>query len=237
MLSAMPELWKQLAARASIDLDQPAIDKLNHYLDLLFAANATMNLTRITDRAAAEIQHVADALTLLPFLPAEPFSLADVGSGGGVPGLPLAIVRPDARVTLIESTKKKAAFLQSAVQQLELRNVTVLPVRAEEAGRGEQREHFDIVAARAVATLNWLAEWCLPLTKVGGRMLAMKGPKVREELDGSRRSVHSGGGMPPVLHPVELPGMNELLIVEIRKTSITFDTVPRDPTTAKGRPL
>src|SRR5438552_181295 len=101
----MNPLWTDLAARADVALTQPQGELLSRYLDPLFAANARMNLTRITDRSAAEVQHVGDALTLLPHLPRQPHALVDVGTGGGVPGIPLAIVRPDARVTLIESTK------------------------------------------------------------------------------------------------------------------------------------
>src|SRR3954462_13041389 len=104
----MNELWAQIAARADIALSPAQHALLARYLDLLLAANERMNLTRITERAAAEIQHVGDALTLLPYLPAGAFALADLGSGGGVPGIPLAIARPDARITLIESTRKKA---------------------------------------------------------------------------------------------------------------------------------
>src|SRR5215217_1951563 len=111
----MNALWNDLTARAGVTLSDEQHALLSRYLDLLLAANATMNLTRITDRAAAEVQHVGDSLTLLPFLPKDAHRLADVGTGGGVPGIPLAIVRPDARVLLIESTKKKAAFLRSAV--------------------------------------------------------------------------------------------------------------------------
>src|SRR4051794_23310171 len=90
------ELWSQLAARAGITLSERQDALLSQYLDLLLAANARMNLTRITDRAAAELHHVGDALTLLPFLPGAAHKIADVGTGGGVPGIPLAIVRPDA---------------------------------------------------------------------------------------------------------------------------------------------
>src|SRR5918993_2414745 len=118
-------LWTELAARAALTLSEAQHAQLSKYLDLLLAANQRMNLTRITDRAAAEVQHVGDALTLLPFLPPGEIRLADVGSGGGVPGIPLAIARPDARVMLIESTKKKAAFLKSAAASLGLANVTV----------------------------------------------------------------------------------------------------------------
>src|SRR5438128_12614435 len=106
----MRELWNQLAAGAGVAISDHGYAQLNTYLDLLLAANQRMNLTRITDRAAAEVQHIADALTLLPFIPPTTQTIADVGSGGGVPGVPLAIVLPHIHFTLIESTKKKAVF-------------------------------------------------------------------------------------------------------------------------------
>jgi 16S rRNA (guanine527-N7)-methyltransferase len=158
-----PELWAALADRASLSLSEAQLASLARYLDLLLAGNESMNLTRIIDRAAAEVQHVADALTLLPFLPAGPFRLADVGSGGGVPGIPLAIARPDAQVLLIESTRKKANFLRQTVAGLGLANVRVTEERAEDIaevkGRDARqfREGFDIAVARAVATMVWLA--------------------------------------------------------------------------------
>src|SRR3954452_3518811 len=105
--AAVNELWTDLARRAGVELSEDQQAKLQRYLDLLLEANARMNLTRISDRAAAEVQHVGDALTVLTFLPKDAFRLADVGTGGGVPGIPLAIARPDATVLLIESTKKK----------------------------------------------------------------------------------------------------------------------------------
>src|SRR5436190_2561200 len=154
----MNTLWNDLAARAGLSLAAEQHDRLSRYLDLLLAANATMNLTRITDRQAAELQHVGDSLTLLPYLPKESHRLADVGTGGGVPGIPLAIARPDAAVLLVESTKKKANFLRSAVAELGLRNVTVSDQRVEDVGRApEHRERYDVAVARAVATLAWLA--------------------------------------------------------------------------------
>src|ERR1700749_1139771 len=124
------DLWNILATRASLLLDEGQHRRLSRYLDLLEQANATMNLTRITDRAAAEVQHVGDALTVLPFLPAGIVSLADGGTGGGVPGTPLAIARPEIQFLLIESTKKKAAFLDRAVVALGLTNVRIRGERA-----------------------------------------------------------------------------------------------------------
>ena len=119
------ELWNTLAGKAGLGLDPQQTAQLNAYLDLLLAANQRMNLTRITDRGEAEILHVADALTVLPHLPPKGHRLADVGSGGGVPGIVLAIARPDVQVVLIESTRKKADFLLAAATDLKLANVKV----------------------------------------------------------------------------------------------------------------
>jgi 16S rRNA (guanine527-N7)-methyltransferase len=237
---AVHELWTQLAARAAIALTAEQDEKLSRYLDLLFEANARMNLTRITDRAAAEVQHVGDSLTLLPHLPAPANGLiriADVGSGGGVPGIPLAIARPDATVLLIESTKKKAAFLKHAIEALKLKNVSVSEWRAEDVGHSNSRESFDVVIVRAVATMAWLAEWCLPLAKKGGSVLAMKGPKVADELPEAKKAIVSCGGGEPVVHNVELPGTEHRVIVQIPKIARSDKRLPRPATQAKGKPL
>jgi 16S rRNA (guanine527-N7)-methyltransferase len=210
---------------------------LERYVDLLLDANRRMNLTRIATRQEAMAKHIADAMTLLPFLPPGPHRIADVGSGGGVPGIPIAIARPDAAVVLIESTKKKAAFLRDAVRELGVSNVTVDGRRAEDVGRSERRESFDVVVARAVATMDWLAEWCLPLVRTAGNMLAMKGPKVIDELPIASRAIKLLGGGEPVIHPTRLPGGEGHVIVEIRKLRKTDARYPRPATIAKGKPI
>jgi 16S rRNA (guanine527-N7)-methyltransferase len=220
-----------------VELSEAQDAALAKYLDLLLAANARMNLTRITDRPTADVQHVGDALTILAFLPTGPCRIADVGAGGGVPGIPLAIARSDATVLLIESTRKKAAFLKEAVAALGLSNVSVSEWRAEDVGRSNSRETFDIALARAVATLDWLAEWCLPLVKRGGKMLAMKGPKVADELPAARKVAKMAGGGEAIIHPVDLPGTEHRVIVEIPKLSKSDSRLPRPATQAKGRPL
>lgn len=231
-------LWLDLAARANTTLSTTQLSQLSRYLDLLFEANATMNLTRITTREAAEVQHVADSLTLLPLLPAGPHRLADVGSGGGVPGIPLAIARPDVQVTLIEATKKKAAFLERAAGELGLANVRVLAERAEAAGHlPDHREAYDVVVCRAVATMDWLVEWCLPLATRRGKMLAMKGPKVAEEIPAAERAIKRLNGGPAAIHRVDLAGAEGHVIVEIAKLGKTDSRLPRPAAQAKGKPL
>jgi 16S rRNA (guanine527-N7)-methyltransferase len=231
------DLWTTLAQRANITLSSDQHDRLSRYLDLLLDANTRMNLTRITDRASAEVQHIGDALTALPFLPSGEIRIVDVGAGGGVPGIPLAIARPDSTVLLVESTKKKAAFLSQAIEALRLNNASVSQWRAEEVGHSNSRESFDIAIARAVATLPWLIEWLLPLVKIGGSMLAMKGPKVADEIPASRKPLKLAGGSEPLVHPIDLPGTEHHVIVEIKKQSKSDPLLPRPATSAKGKPL
>ena len=231
----MNPLWTEIAARAEVALSPGQHELLGRYLDLLLSANERMNLTRITDRESAELRHVGDALTLLRYIPAGPLRIADVGSGGGVPGFPLAVARPEARIVLIESTKKKAAFLAQATRELNLVNVEVRDHRAEEAGRlPELRESFDIVVARAVGTLNWLAEWGLPLLKKGGRLLAMKGAKAAEEIPLAEHAIRVLGGSSPDVHRADLPGADNHVIVEVRKIAKTPAAYPRPATQARS---
>ncbi|HEY8747022.1 MAG TPA: 16S rRNA (guanine(527)-N(7))-methyltransferase RsmG [Tepidisphaeraceae bacterium] len=235
----MNSLWNDIAGRANVVLGVGQHALLNRYLDLLAAGNQQMNLTRIEDRAMAEVTHIGDALTLLPFLPGDPgISVADVGSGGGVPGIPVAIARPEIKVVLIESTKKKAAFLDRTARELGLGNVRVLAERVEDVGRDRAlRESFDVAACRAVATMNWLCEWCLPLVKKGGKLLAMKGPKVSEELPLAEHAIRVLGGGSPDVRPVDLPGTHSHVIVEITKMGRTPLLYPRLATTTRGKPI
>ena len=235
----MNALWDELAGRAGLSLTETQHSLLCRYLDLLLDANRRMNLTRITDRSVAEVQHVGDALTLLPLLPVGPHRLADVGTGGGVPGVPLAIARPDAQVVLVESTKKKAAFVASAVEALGLGSVTVSDLRAEDVGQSPQfRETFDVATARAVATLDWLAEWCLPLVKPKtGKVLAMKGARAAEEIPAAAKAIELLNGGEPIVHAVSLPGTEHRVIVEIPKRGRTAPRFPRSATSAKGKAL
>jgi 16S rRNA (guanine527-N7)-methyltransferase len=183
------------------------------------------------------VQHVGDALTLLTLLPPGQLRIADVGAGGGVPGIPLAIVRPETHVVLVESTQKKAAFLWQTIAALELPNVEVLAERAEDVGQGPHRQTFDVAVARAVGTMIWLAEWCLPLVKKGGKFLAMKGPKAAAELPAAAKALHLLGGGKPVVHPAKLPGFDGRVIVEISKIARTDSRYPRPATRAKGKPI
>jgi 16S rRNA (guanine527-N7)-methyltransferase len=174
-----------------IHVDPSAIAQIGDYLARLLAMNTQMNLTAIDTPEAAWEKHALDALTLVPLLEtiAPESRLADIGSGGGLPGIPLAITRPDLHVTLIESIQKKAAFLVAVANALGLSRVQVNAERAEKLASGPLRGTFDVVTARAVARLSDLVPITAPFVKPGGRLLLIKGQKANDELNDARRVI------------------------------------------------
>ena len=179
-----PAGFAERVAALGVAVPDSAIAQVGDYLARLLAMNERMNLTAIEDPVAAWERHVLDAWTLLPLLAGLPVGarLLDVGSGGGVPGIPLAIARPDLAVTLVEATQKKAAFLEAVVASLGLSNVRVHARRAEELSRGELRRTFDVVTARAVARLAKLIPLTAPFLRPGALLLLVKGQRADEEL-------------------------------------------------------
>lgn len=181
---APPDAFVGRLRAIDVHLDSAMLEKLGDYLARLLAMNEHMNLTSIVDPVVAWDKHVLDALTLLPLLRelGAGARLVDIGSGGGVPGIPLAIARPDLKVMLIEATQKKAAFLVAVAAALGLSHVTVRAARAEELGQGELRGSFDAVTARAVGKLSALVPIAAPLAREGGLLLLVKGQRADEEL-------------------------------------------------------
>jgi 16S rRNA (guanine527-N7)-methyltransferase len=178
---------------------------------------------------------VADSLVLLPFL-GEARRVVDVGSGGGLPGLPLKIARPELEVTLIESDQAKAAFLVQAAARLGLRGVEVLAVRAEEAGRdARHREAYDVAVARAVAALPALVELCLPLVRVGGRLLAQK--TSGDEVAAAARALEMLGGEVVGVEAAASSARDKGVVVIVAKVRPTPDAYPRRSGIPAARPL
>lgn len=186
------------AAELGIDFEGEDLPRLQRFLDLMLETNRTTNLTAITEPVAAWMKHVFDALTLVPVLASAiepegdgPLRLVDIGSGGGVPAIPLAIVRGDMEFTLVEATGKKAAFLEQAARSLGLKNVTVLNTRAEPLGQDHKthREKYDFATARALGHLATVIELCGPLVRPGGFVIAVKGAKAEQELAESAKAL------------------------------------------------
>jgi 16S rRNA (guanine527-N7)-methyltransferase len=179
-----PEGFAGRLAEIGVTLDAAVIARLGDYLARLLAMNEQMNLTAIKDPIEAWDKHVLDALTLVPLLAdlGAGARLADIGSGGGIPGIPLAIARPDLQVTLVEATQKKATFLVAVAAALGLTNVSVRAERAEQLGKGDLRGAFDAVTARAVGRLVMLVPLTVPFVRPGGLVLLIKGQRAEEEL-------------------------------------------------------
>lgn len=178
-----PEGFADELDRLGVALDAGQLSQLGDYLARLLAMNEQMNLTSITDPTEAWIRHILDALSLVPHLRGLPpgARLLDVGSGGGVPGIPLAIACPQLRVTLLEATQKKTAFLTAVGSALGLTHVVVENGRAEKLA-ADLKGSFDAVTARAVGRLDVLLPWTAPFVKPGGLLLLIKGQRAEEEL-------------------------------------------------------
>jgi len=185
---AVPDDLAASLSALGVSLDPAAVDKLARYLALLLAMNEQMNLTAITAPADAWTRHALDALTLVAHIPPSA-RVADIGSGGGVPAIPLAIARPDARFTLIESTQKKAAFLTDVAAALGLANVAVRAERAEAVAADPSFGGCDVVTARAVGKLNLLVPLAAALLFKNGVALFIKGQRADEELAEAQREL------------------------------------------------
>lgn len=201
-LSVSKEAFRSLFTRALCENDealecyctQTVCDRFFLLTNEMLRVNAYMNITAITSLSGILVKHYADCALLAPLLP-EHASLCDIGCGGGFPSLPIAILRDDITVTAVDSTKKKLDYVAETAQLLELSNLKVKNARAETLGtQPEYREAFDVVTARAVAAMNILCEWCLPLVRKGGSFLAMKGKNGEEELRAAQNAVSVLGG-------------------------------------------
>jgi 16S rRNA (guanine527-N7)-methyltransferase len=208
--------------------------------ELIAWNDSRANLTAITEPLAVEMRHFLDSLTVLRAAALAPGQkVIDVGSGAGFPGLPLHIVNPGIQLTLLEATGKKTAFLEHVAACLSLNNVRVVNARAEEAGQNPaHREQYDLVLARAVALMPVLAEYLLPLCRIGGRCIAMKGESAAAEASRAERALRVLGGRLVQLLPIELPTVAEThYLVVIEKTAATPHHYPRRPGLPAKKPL
>jgi 16S rRNA (guanine527-N7)-methyltransferase len=226
------------ASLSQWDLDLGALKEaqLLRFIDLLLQANEKFNLTSITDPAQAISKHLVDSLAPLKFAPPDLLGgfFADIGSGGGLPGIPLSLCLPLGSMILVESTQKKARFLKETVEALGLQDkVKVETERAERLGQGRIRENLDVVLARALGPLPVILELGLPLLKIGGILIAYKGPSPKEEVDKSRRALKVLGGEVGNVLEFTLPfsgeGRSLILVHKVGKTQKAFPRLPGTP--------
>ncbi|MCR4425822.1 MAG: 16S rRNA (guanine(527)-N(7))-methyltransferase RsmG [Firmicutes bacterium] len=239
----MPDFRETIVSGArdlGINLDSDKVEMFCTYRDLLMRWNTVMNLTSIRDDQGMAVKHFLDSLTcLLVVPPGGASSLADVGTGAGFPGLVLKIAWPSARVLLLDSVGKKLKFVSEVARVLGLNDVEVVQGRAEEIARMSwARERYDLGVARGVADLAVVSEYCMPFIACGGVFVAMKGPRVEEELRSGARAIAVLGGGEPSMRRVHLPfGAGERVLVSARKVKPTPSEYPRKTGLPERRPL
>lgn len=241
MQYTIPEFVPQHLESLEVCVTDDQLQQLAAYLFLMLETNKKFNLTAIKEPEQAWQRHIVDSLTLVPGLIEWPAgsTIIDVGTGGGLPGIPLAIVLPHLKVTLLETTGKKAKFCQQAVDELGLTNITVINDRAENLGQHMQyREKYDMAVSRAVGPMRILLEFMLPLVKIGGWMYALKGPALEQELVAAGEALTKLGAGEVVAVPAYPEGFdNNSVVVGIEKADRTPKMYPRLPGIPKQQPL
>ena len=211
----------------NITLTGTQLDQLDAFAQILVDYNQKVNLTAITDPEGIEDKHFLDSL-LFASQPEVAGRMVDVGAGAGFPGIVTKIFKPELELTLMEPTGKRVDFLKYVCGELGLSGVEFAKERAEEAARKVWREGFDVATARGVAALPILSEYCLPLVKVGGVFLAMKGPGAAEELAESSAALKKLGGKGAGVAEFHLPGGDTRNIIKVKKISQTPPAYPRN---------
>lgn len=229
-----------LLEKEGLSLPKEFIPNLLAFEERLLETNKVMNLTAITEPWEMMKKHYWDSiypLSLGCFSDGE--RVIDVGCGGGFPSMPLKIANPALDITMMDSLQKRLTFLDGAIEALALRDIRTLHLRAEDAGKNPaHREQYDKVVSRAVAELSKLCEYCLPLCKVGGALIAYKGASAEEELERARNAIGQMGGKVEKIHLYTLPEEEDKrAIIIIRKMKATPKQFPRSPKQIKERPL
>lgn len=224
----------------NIDINDNKLDKFRIYKSLLKEWNEKINITAIKDDVEIDIKHFLDSLTVFKTGKiTKGKRIIDIGTGGGFPGVPIKIVEEGVEVVLLDSLNKRLMFLDEVIKELKLKDISTLHERAEDIGKNQDyREKFDIVVSRAVASLNILSEYCLPLVKLNGYFIAMKGSESEEEIKEAENAIKMLGGKFEDKFNINIPNsdiIHSLLV--IRKISHTPTKYPRQAGKIKKTPL
>ena len=228
------EKSKDLGVRFSVKQTEQFFE----YMNLLIEWNEKMNLTAITEPDEIILKHFIDSITILRELE-DGSKLVDVGTGAGFPGIPLSIMNPTLKITLVDSLNKRLIFLQEVVNRLKLENIEIIHARAEEFGQNRKyREKFVISTSRAVANLSTLSEYLIPLVKVGGKVISMKASDAKQEINEAKKAIEVLGGTVEKVDEFNLPQSDiGRTVIIIRKNKITPNKYPRKPGTPSKEPI
>ena len=230
----MSKKSKILGVRFSVE----QIEQFYKYMNLLIEWNEKMNLTAITEPKEIILKHFIDSITILKYID-DNSKLVDVGTGAGFPGVPLSIMNPTLKITLVDSLNKRLIFLQEVVKELNLKNIEIVHARAEEFGQNKNyREKFDIATSRAVANLATLSEYLVPLVKIGGKIISMKASNAKEEINDAQKAIEVLGGKIEKIEEFDLPESDiGRTIIIIDKNKGTPAIYPRKAGTPAKEPI
>ena len=237
-----PEKFVLELSKHNFELTDKQKQQFKLYFKMLIEVNEHVNLTRITEEDEVYLKHFYDSITPLFTFGAvfkDGATLCDVGAGAGFPSVPLKILKPGLKVTIVDSLQKRLNFLKDLISELGLTDVELVHGRAEDVGQNKlYRERFDIVTARAVARMSVLSEYCLPLVKKGGYFVALKGPKAEDELDDGKKALEVLGGKLIKDEELTLPeSEEERTLVLVQKVKSTPKKYPRQAGTPRRKPI
>ena len=221
-----------------LEFTEEQLDKFFKYMNLLLEWNKKINLTAITEPEEVILKHFIDSLTISKYIDNNK-TLADVGTGAGFPGIALKIYRNDLKITLVDSLNKRINFLNEVIKELDLKEIETVHSRIEDFGKNkEYREKFDYTTARAVANLSVLSEYLIPIAKVDGQCICMKGSNIEEELNTSKNAIKTLGGKIQKIEEFNLPKSDITRnVIIIKKFKNTPDKYPRKAGIPAKEPL
>lgn len=231
--------------KINIEISDDQINCFEKYYELLIEKNKVMNLTAITDKEDVIVKHFIDSIALIPYLLDKGINInnklkiIDIGTGAGFPGLPLKIMMPDVKFTLLDSLNKRVSFLNEVIDELKLKDIEALHGRAEDyASDSKYREKYDICVSRAVANLSTLSEYCIPFVKEDGYFISYKAGESEEEINNSKNAIKILGGKINKVEEFVLPGTDvSRVFVFIRKLELTDKKYPRKAGVPAKKPL
>ena len=226
----MKSIIKDGAKQLGLEISELQINQLIKYAQLLKEWNKKMNLTAIKDDEGIAVKHFLDSMTAISTGKIGE-TVIDVGTGAGFPGLVLKIMKPEIKLTLLDSLNKRITFLKAIAEELGIEGIEFIHARAEDGGRNSKlRASFDTVVSRAVANMTTLSEWCLPFVKKGGYFLALKGPLADEELPATKRAISILGGKTEAVYEADIPfsDLHHKIII-VKKERQTPMKFPRKP--------
>ena len=221
-----------------IKLNDKQLMQFYKYMNLLIEWNKKINLTSIIEPEEIIIKHFVDSVIISKYIE-KGLKVIDVGTGAGFPGIPLKIVRDDIEIVLLDSLNKRVNFLNEVIKDIKLEKIQTIHARVEEFAKNKKyRENFDAVISRAVANMSTLSEYMLPLTKVGGKMLSMKGPDFEKEIENSKKAISILGGEIEKIDEYQLPKTEmKRSIIIVEKVKNTPQKYPRKPGTPAKEPI